>query len=189
MSEHDSLDDNAENRRMRDTLAVDVFRDIMAKGGGEPTVGSNKGSNKVKYKLNLVLKLFGGIATDDEVKSLKPTRGKENATSSDMGARLVLARSSTCLRWRFEGCLSGLSPWRSQETAQRVAVDLDKSTLRAWRSKHDAKKQRASVTSTGQTEEQQESPTASAGGQSSCTKRMRSSLEGWVKTIVNGVTL
>ncbi|XRB23610.1 hypothetical protein RI054_35g134640 [Pseudoscourfieldia marina] len=73
----------------------------MAKGGGEPTVGSNKGSNKVKYKLNLVLKLFGGIATDDEVKLLKPTRGKENATSSDMGARLVLARSSTCLRWRF----------------------------------------------------------------------------------------
>ncbi|XRB24265.1 hypothetical protein RI054_37g141210 [Pseudoscourfieldia marina] len=80
---------------------ADVFRDIMAKGGGEPTVGSNKGSNKVKYKLNLVLKLFGGIATDDEVKPLKPTRGKENATSSDMGARLVLARSSTCLRWRF----------------------------------------------------------------------------------------
>ncbi|XRB12071.1 hypothetical protein RI054_03g19070 [Pseudoscourfieldia marina] len=172
----------------------------MAKGGGEPTVGSNKGSNKVKYKLNLVLKLFGGIATDDEVKSLKPTRGKENATSSDMGARLVLARSSTCLRWRFEGCvhrcevprsataptdqptqtegeLGGLSPWRSQETAQRVAVDLDKSTLRAWRSKHDAKKRRASVTSTGQTEEQQESPTASAVGgrraRSACEARWR----------------
>ncbi|XRB16591.1 hypothetical protein RI054_13g64350 [Pseudoscourfieldia marina] len=212
MSEHDSLDDNAENSCMRDTLAVDVFRDIMAKGGGEPTVGSNKGSNKVKYKLNLVLKLFGGIATDDEVKLLKPTRGKENAASSDMGARLVLARSSTCLRWRFEGCVHRCEVPRSatlqpinqhklkassvdfrlgdlKKRRKGSAVDLDKSTLRAWRSKHDAKMQRASVTSTGQTEEQQESPTASAGGRVVGTKRMRSSLEGWVKTIVNGVTL
>ncbi|XRB18432.1 hypothetical protein RI054_18g82780 [Pseudoscourfieldia marina] len=213
MSEHDSLDDNAENSCMRDTLAVDVFRDIMAKGGGEPTVGSNKGSNKVKYKLNLVLKLFGGIATDDEVKLLKPTRGKENATSSDMGARLVLCKKLNVLAVAFlrDAYIDAKCPVPPQlqpinqhklkassvdfrlgdlkKQRKGSAVDLDKSTLRAWRSKHDAKKQRASVTSTGQTEEQQESPTASAGGQSSGTKRMRSSLEGWVKTIVNGVTL
>ncbi|XRB23701.1 hypothetical protein RI054_35g135550 [Pseudoscourfieldia marina] len=129
-----------------------------------------------------------------------------------MGARLVLCKKLNVLAVAFRGMRTSMrsAPFRHAPTDQPTqtegelvdfrlgdlkkqrkgsAVDLDKSTLRAWRSKHDAKKQRASVTSTGQTEEQQESPTASAGGQSSGTKRMRSSLEGWVKTIVNGVTL
>ncbi|XRB19365.1 hypothetical protein RI054_21g92110 [Pseudoscourfieldia marina] len=192
MSEHDSLDDNAENRRMRDTLAVDVFRDIMAKGGGEPTVGSNKGSNKVKYKLNLVLKLFGGIATDDEVKAAQADarQGERSELGHGRSTRALQEAQRAC-GGVSEGCASSVDFRLGDLKKQRKgsAVDLDKSTLRAWRSKHDAKMQRASVTSTGQTEEQQESPTASAGGQSSGTKRMRSSLEGWVKTIVNGVTL
>ncbi|XRB20355.1 hypothetical protein RI054_24g102020 [Pseudoscourfieldia marina] len=133
----------------------------MAKGGGEPTVGSNKGSNKVKYKPNLVLKLFGGIATDDEVKcsSRRAARRTQRArtwaldscsqeaqracggVSRDayIDAKCPVPPRSTDQPTQTEGELGGLSPWRSQET-QRVAVDLDKSTLRAWRSKHDAKK-------------------------------------------------
>ncbi|XRB23927.1 hypothetical protein RI054_36g137830 [Pseudoscourfieldia marina] len=111
---------------------------------------------------NAEMALFGGIATDDEVKALKPTRGKENATSSDMGARLVLQEAQrACGGVSRDAYIDAKCPVppRLQPINQhklkassvdfrlgdlkkqrRVAVDLDKSTLRAWRSKHDAKK-------------------------------------------------
>ncbi|XRB11083.1 hypothetical protein RI054_02g08980 [Pseudoscourfieldia marina] len=93
-----------------------------------------------------------------------------------MGARLVLCKKLNVLAVAFRGMLDfRLGDLKKQRKGS--AVDLDKSTLRAWRSKHDAKMQRASVTSTGQTEEQQESPTASAGGgrraRSACEARWR----------------
>ncbi|XRB20219.1 hypothetical protein RI054_23g100660 [Pseudoscourfieldia marina] len=143
----------------------------MAKGGGEPTVGSNKGSNKVKYKPNLVLKLFGGIATDDEVKAAQADarQGERNELGHGRSTRAAQEAQRACGGVSRDAYIDAKCPvpprlqpinqhklkassvdFRLGDLKRRkVAVDLDKSTLRAWRSKHDAKKRRASVTSTG----------------------------------------